>query len=135
MHFDVVTLFPDMLDALLKHGITQRAYAQKRFSLRAWNPRAYTDDAYHRVDDRPYGGGPGMVMLAEPLVRTLDAVAEDAKASGRPAGRVVYLSPQGAPLSHSTVLRLGNESSLVLLAGRYEGVDERFLSKRGSIHR
>jgi tRNA (guanine37-N1)-methyltransferase len=124
MRFDVVTLFPPMFAALSEHGITGRALHAGLWQLRTWNPRDFTSDNYRTVDDRPYGGGPGMVMLAEPLERTLAA----AQAAG--AGRVVYLSPQGARLDHRKVMALSAESALTLLCGRYEGVDERLLARR-----
>jgi len=124
MRFDVVTLFPAMFAALSEHGITSRALQAGLWQLRTWNPRDFTTDNYHTVDDRPYGGGPGMVMLAEPLERALEA----AQAAG--AGRVVYLSPQGARLDHRKVMALCGESALTLLCGRYEGVDERLLRRR-----
>jgi tRNA (guanine37-N1)-methyltransferase len=92
--------------------------------LTTWNPRDFTTDNYRTVDDRPYGGGPGMVMLAEPIERTLDAV----KASG--GGKVMYLSPQGRKLDHGRVMEFSGENSLTLLCGRYEGIDERLLARR-----
>jgi len=124
MRFDVVTLFPAMLAAVSEQGITSRALQAGLWQLRTWNPRDFTADPYRTVDDRPYGGGPGMVMLAEPLERTLDAV----QAAG--GGRVIYLSPQGGRLDHRKVMALSQESALTLLCGRYEGVDERLLQRR-----
>ncbi|HZM33266.1 MAG TPA: tRNA (guanosine(37)-N1)-methyltransferase TrmD [Burkholderiales bacterium] len=124
MRFDVVTLFPEMLAAVATSGITGRAREAGLWQLGAWNPRDFTTDNYRTVDDRPYGGGPGMVMLAEPLAKTLDAV----RAAG--GGRVLYLSPQGRRLDHAAVVRLSGESALTLLCGRYEGVDERLLERR-----
>jgi tRNA (guanine37-N1)-methyltransferase len=121
---DVVTLFPQMFAAVAESGITARALQTGLWQLRTWNPRDFTTDNYRTVDDRPYGGGPGMVMLAEPLERTLDAV----KAGG--GGRVIYLSPQGARLDHGKVMALSKESAMTLLCGRYEGVDERLLARR-----
>jgi tRNA (guanine37-N1)-methyltransferase len=123
IRFDVVTLFPEMLAALTGSGITGRALEAGLWSLTTWNPRDFTTDNYRTVDDRPYGGGPGMVMLAEPLQRTLDAVR---KVSG---GRVIYLTPQGRKLEHKRVLEFSYEKSLTLLCGRYEGVDERLLER------
>ena len=123
IRFDVVTLFPDMLSAVAASGITGRAREAGLWRLATWNPRDFTSDNYRTVDDRPYGGGPGMVMLAEPLERALEA----AKAAG--AGRVVYLSPQGTRLDHARVVALAKESALTLLCGRYEGVDERLLER------
>ena len=124
MRFDVVTLFPAMFAAVTEHGITSRALQAGLWQLRTWNPRDFTSDNYRTVDDRPYGGGPGMVMLAEPLERSLDA----AKAAG--GGRVIYLSPQGTRLDHRKVMGLAQESAMTLLCGRYEGVDERLLRRR-----
>jgi tRNA (guanine37-N1)-methyltransferase len=124
IRFDVVTLFPQMFTALTESGITSRALEAGLWQLTTWNPRDFTTDNYRTVDDRPYGGGPGMVMLAEPLEKALDA----AKAAG--AGRVLYLSPQGRKLDHRKVLELSRESAVTLLCGRYEGVDERLLARR-----
>ena len=124
MRFDVVTLFPAMFAAVSEHGVTSRALQAGLWQLRTWNPRDFTADHYRTVDDRPYGGGPGMVMLAEPLERTLDAV----QVAG--GGRVIYLSPQGGRLDHRKVMALSQESALTLLCGRYEGVDERLLQRR-----
>ena len=124
MRFDVVTLLPQMFSAVTESGITSRALQAGLWQLRTWNPRDFTTDNYRTVDDRPYGGGPGMVMLAEPLEKALDA----ARAAG--GGRVIYLSPQGRKLDHRKVMELSGESSLTLLCGRYEGVDERLLERR-----
>ena len=124
LRVDVVTLFPQMFAAVTESGITSRALEAGLWQLKTWNPRDFTTDNYRTVDDRPYGGGPGMVMLAGPLEKALDA----AKAAG--AGRVVYLSPQGRKLDHRRVLELSKERALTLLCGRYEGVDERLLARR-----
>jgi tRNA (guanine37-N1)-methyltransferase len=124
IRFDAVTLFPEAFSAVTKSGITSRALDAGLWRLQTWNPRDFTTDNYRTVDDRPYGGGPGMVMLAEPLEKTLDAV----KAGG--GGRVIYLSPQGARLDHRKVMAISKESAVTLLCGRYEGVDERLLARR-----
>jgi tRNA (guanine37-N1)-methyltransferase len=124
IRFDVVTLFPEMFAAITGSGITSRALEAGLYSLTTWNPRDFTADRYRTVDDRPYGGGPGMVMLAEPLERALDGI----KVAG--GGRVIYLSPQGKKLDHRRVLEFSREKSLTLLCGRYEGVDERLLERR-----
>jgi tRNA (guanine37-N1)-methyltransferase len=124
IRFDVVTLFPEMFGAVTGSGITSRALEAGLWSLTTWNPRDFTTDNYRTIDDRPYGGGPGMVMLAEPLERTLAAVR---KVSG---GRVVYLTPQGRKLDHGKVMELVGEKAVTLLCGRYEGVDERLLEAR-----
>jgi tRNA (guanine37-N1)-methyltransferase len=124
IRFDVVTLFPEMFAALTKSGITSRALQAQLWSLETWNPRDFTEDNYRTVDDRPYGGGPGMVMLAEPLEKALQA----AKLAG--GGRVFYMSPQGRKLEHAKVMQLAKENAVTLLCGRYEGVDERLLRRR-----
>ena len=124
IRFDVVTLFPEMFAAITASGITARALQRRLWRLEAWNPRDFTADAYRSVDDRPYGGGPGMVMLAEPLERALDAL----QAAG--GGPVTYLSPQGRKLDHAKVVELAGREAVTLLCGRYEGVDERLLRRR-----
>ena len=124
IRFDAVTLFPEMFSAITKSGITSRALEAGLWRLETWNPRDFTTDNYRTVDDRPYGGGPGMVMLAAPLEKALDA----ARAAG--GGRVIYLSPQGERLAHRKVIALARESALTLLCGRYEGIDERLLARR-----
>jgi tRNA (guanine37-N1)-methyltransferase len=124
IRFDVITLFPEMFAAIMQSGITSRALQAGLWRLQTWNPRDFTTDNYRTVDDRPYGGGPGMVMLAEPLEKALDA----ARAAG--GGRVVYLSPQGRKLDQRKVMEMSKEVSLTLLCGRYEGVDERLLERR-----
>ena len=124
IRFDVVTLFPEMFVAVTKSGITSRALEAGLWSLATWNPRDFTEDNHRTVDDRPYGGGPGMVMLAEPLERALEA----ARNAG--GGRVFYLSPQGRKLDHAKVMKLAGEKALTLLCGRYEGVDQRLLERR-----
>jgi tRNA (guanine37-N1)-methyltransferase len=129
MRFDVVTLFPEMFQSVSQWGITRRAFEQQLVSMQAWNPRDFTSDNYRTVDDRPYGGGPGMVMLAEPLDAALDAAITANQAQGG-CGRVVYLSPQGARLDHAGVTRFTSSGGAVLLCGRYEAVDERLLAAR-----
>ena len=124
IRFDVVTLFPEMLAAVTACGITARALQRGLWHVQAWNPRDFTTDAYRSVDDRPYGGGPGMVMLGEPLEKTLDAV----RAAG--GGPVLYLSPQGRRLDHAKVVEVAGRKAVTLLCGRYEGVDERLLRRR-----
>jgi tRNA (guanine37-N1)-methyltransferase len=124
IRFDAITLFPEMFSAVTQSGITARALQAGLWQLQTWNPRDFTTDNYRTVDDRPYGGGPGMVMLAGPLEKALDAV----RAAG--GGRVVYLSPQGRRLDQRRVSALARESAITLLCGRYEGVDERLLERR-----
>jgi len=124
IRFDVVTLFPEVFAAVSGSGITSRALAAGLWSLSTWNPRDFTTDNYRTVDDRPYGGGPGMVMLAGPIEAALNAV----KAGG--GGRVIYLSPQGRRLDHAKVLEFAAEERFTLLCGRYEGIDERLIVRR-----
>jgi len=124
IRFDVVTLFPEMFAAVTHSGISGRALETGLWSLGLWNPRDFTKDNYRTVDDRPYGGGPGMLMLAEPLEQALDA----AKDAG--GGKVIYLSPQGRKLDHEKVMELAGREATTLLCGRYEGVDERLLQRR-----
>ncbi|MEO6354746.1 MAG: tRNA (guanosine(37)-N1)-methyltransferase TrmD [Oxalobacteraceae bacterium] len=127
MQFDVVTLFPEMFVALTQSGVTRRAFEQKKFELTLWNPRQFTHDNHRTVDDRPYGGGPGMVMLAQPLDAAIGAAKARQAVLGLPAPKVVYLSPQGNTLSHQRVMYLTRQAGLVLLCGRYEAIDQRLL--------
>ncbi|MGE0356898.1 MAG: tRNA (guanosine(37)-N1)-methyltransferase TrmD [Burkholderiales bacterium] len=130
MRFDVVTIFPGMFEAVTRHGITRRALEEGGFDFRAWNPRDFVDDPHRTVDDRPYGGGPGMVMLAGPLERAIDAAVARQSAAGVERTQVVLLSPQGERLSDSLARQLAQSQGLVLVAGRYEGVDERLIRRR-----
>jgi tRNA (guanine37-N1)-methyltransferase len=129
MQFDVVTLFPEMFSAITQSGITRRAFEQKKCALSLWNPRDFTTDSYRTIDDRPYGGGPGMVMLAKPLEAAIDAAKARQMQQGLSRPRVVYLSPQGQALTHARVMQFTSESGLVLLCGRYEAVDQRLLDR------
>lgn len=132
MVFDIITLFPQMFDALTQYGITRRAAEQGHYVLKTWNPRDFTIDNYRSIDDRPYGGGPGMVMLAEPLAGAINAARQRQATSGIKKTRVLYLSPQGRLLTHSVVEELvaRQDEGLILLAGRYEGVDERLIRQQ-----
>jgi tRNA (guanine37-N1)-methyltransferase len=123
MRFDVITLFPQMIQAMVGEGVTGRAVASGLVELSLWNPRDYTDDTHRTVDDRPYGGGPGMVMLAEPLRAAITAARK-----AQPEARVAYLSPQGRRLDQAGVRELAERDGIILVAGRYEGVDERLIS-------
>lgn len=123
MRFDVITLFPAMFSAIVEHGITRRAHQQRLWALGTWNPRDYVDDAHRTIDDRPFGGGPGMVMMAPPLADAVAAV----KASGGGA-KVIAFAANGTALNDSQVRRLAQSGdSLALVCGRYEGIDQRFL--------
>ena len=130
MRFDVITLFPDMFAALTEWGVTRRAHEQGRFRLATWNPRDFTTDNYRTVDDRPYGGGPGMVMLAEPLERAIDAARAAQLQAGLAAPRVILMSPQGRVLDHAGVMELAGRDGAVVLCGRYEGIDQRLIGRR-----
>jgi tRNA (guanine37-N1)-methyltransferase len=123
MDFNVITLFPEMFAALTQHGITARAFENKLASLQCWNPRDFTTDNHKTVDDRPYGGGPGMVMLIEPLEKAIVA----AKQKAGEKTKVIHLSPSGKRLTHEKVMELSRQEGLILLASRYEGVDQRLL--------
>lgn len=125
MRFDIVTLFPELFDAHLKHGVTRRAFDGGAVQVQLWPLRDFAEDAYRRVDDRPYGGGPGMVMLAEPLQRALSAVR--AQRVDRSAAPVVHFSPAGRRLDQALVREFAAGPGAVLLCGRYEGVDQRFI--------
>lgn len=129
MQFDVVSLFPEMFAALTQSGVTRRAFEQQRWGLSLWNPRDFTSDNHRTVDDRPYGGGPGMVMMARPLEAAIGAARQRQAALGLPTPRVVFMSPQGRALTHERVMQLKMEPGLVLLCGRYEAVDQRLLDR------
>jgi tRNA (guanine37-N1)-methyltransferase len=121
MRFDVITLFPDMFEAI-RQGITGRAIERGQVDLQLWNPRDYSHDVHRTVDDRPYGGGPGMVMKVEPL----RAAILDARAAA-PGSKVIYMSPQGRPFTQAAAQQMSEQPGVILLAGRYEGIDERLL--------
>lgn len=130
---DVITLFPEMFEALTQHGITSRAKQKGLYDLSCWNPRDFTTDNHKTVDDRPYGGGPGMVMLAEPLAKAIQAAkvaqAERNDQQGQEEYKswVIHLSPAGKPLTHQKVMQLKEMPNIILLASRYEGVDQRLI--------
>ncbi|MGI9310572.1 MAG: tRNA (guanosine(37)-N1)-methyltransferase TrmD [bacterium] len=124
MDIAVLTIFPRMLDAVAEHGIVAQALGKGALTLRRWNPRDFTEDAHRAVDDRPYGGGPGMLMKPAPLAKAIDA----AKLENR--GPVVYLSPQGERLDQALLAEFAELPALILLAGRYEGIDERIVDSR-----
>lgn len=127
--YDVITLFPEMFTALTGSGITRRARDRGLYEIAFHNPRDFTTDPHRTVDDRPYGGGPGMVMLAEPLVQSIrQARAAQLAACGQ-QGHVIYLSPQGRRLDQAGVLELAQHPGLILLCGRYEGVDQRLIDR------
>jgi tRNA (guanine37-N1)-methyltransferase len=133
MRFEVVTLFPQMFDALTGYGVTRRAHERGLWSLRTWNPRDFTRDAHRTVDDRPFGGGPGMILMAEPLALAVEAVRAGAPGvEAAPSSvHVIGLSASGVPLTDAKVRELARSAaagrSLLLVCGRYEGVDQRFV--------
>ena len=126
MRFDVLTLFPELFAPLLTSGVTRRAFESKQVEVVLWNPRDFAEGNYRRVDDRPFGGGPGMVMMAEPLSACLDA----ALAARGAAAPVVLFSPIGETLNHRVVEQWSGGEGAVLVCGRYEGIDQRFIDAR-----
>ena len=130
MRIDVVTLFPELVAHACGFGVTGRARERGVWQLGLWNPRDFATDAYRTIDDRPYGGGPGMVLMAGPLTQALAAARAAQADAGCARGRTVYLSPAGTPLTHSAVMEFAADSrALTLLAGRYEGVDQRVVER------
>lgn len=127
MRFDVITLFPELFEPFFKSGITRRAFESGQVQVKLWNPRDFADGNYRRVDDRPFGGGPGMVMLAEPLWRCLQAVRLDRAEVASAQAPVLLFSPIGQRLDHSAVAAWSHSAGAVLLCGRYEGIDQRFI--------
>lgn len=131
MRFDVITLFPELFAPFLTSGVTRRAYESGLVEVRLWNPRDFADGKYRRVDDRPFGGGPGMVMLAEPLTLCLEHLRADRATCGVPSTRdqapTVLFSPIGQTLNHTGVERWSASDGAVLICGRYEGLDQRFI--------
>ena len=129
LQIDAVTLFPPMFEAVTEYGVTGRARERRLYELVLWNPRDFAGNAYRSIDDRPYGGGPGMVMMAEPVEKAVLAARQRQKSSGVMRPRVVHLTPQGRLLDHRRAAELSREQGLVMLAGRYEGVDERLVKR------
>ena len=125
MRIDVVTLFPEFVQGCAAIGVVGRAQERDLLQVQTWNPRDFATDNYRRVDERPFGGGPGMVMLIDPLRATLAA----ARAAAAEAAKVIYLSPQGTRLTQDKVVEFAQRDRLILLCGRYEGVDERLLER------
>jgi len=129
MWIGIITLFPEMFTTLTDYGVTGRAFREGKATLKLWNPRDYTNDKHRTVDDRPYGGGPGMLMKVEPLAKAIAAAKDestDKGYNGKPA-KVIYMSPQGRPLKQKHLKELSADSKLIMVAGRYEGIDERLI--------
>ena len=129
MRFDVITLFPDLFAPFLAQGITRRAYESGQVDVTLWNLRDHAEGTYRRVDDRPFGGGPGMVMLAEPLERALGAVASAREAAGAPRAPVVLFTPTGRRIDQALVREWAAGPGATLLCGRYEGIDQRVIDR------
>ncbi|MCW3481572.1 tRNA (guanosine(37)-N1)-methyltransferase TrmD [Neisseriaceae bacterium JH1-16] len=130
MQIDVVSLFPEMFDSITRFGVSRRALETGIWGFGGWNPRDFTSNNYRTVDDRPYGGGPGMVMLIDPLEKALDAARQRQREAGVEQSHVVYLSPQGTRFDHAKAVELSQRPGLILLCGRYEGVDERLIERQ-----
>ena len=128
--YSVISLFPEMFDAIADFGVTRRGLDEKAWALQCFNPREFAVNAYKTIDDRPYGGGPGMVMMAEPLNAALDAAVKQQVAAGVAKPKVVYVTPQAKPITDAGIRDLANEDGLIFLCGRYEGVDERLIKAR-----
>ncbi|MBU6437804.1 MAG: tRNA (guanosine(37)-N1)-methyltransferase TrmD [Betaproteobacteria bacterium] len=133
MRIDCLTLLPELVEGFVQHGVIRRAFDASQgtpaITLQCWNPRDFAQDVHRTVDDRPYGGGPGMVMLAAPLEAALRAAQAARQAAGVAPGPVLLLSPAGAPLTHARVMSLVHSPGAVLVCGRYEGVDQRFIDR------
>lgn len=126
MRFDLITLFPELVLPFLQCGVTRRAFEGEQIKVQCWNPRDFADGAYRRVDDRPFGGGPGMVMLAEPLFRCLQAIRAD-RGQARAQAPLILFSPIGQRLDQTLVQSHSQGPGAILLCGRYEGIDQRFI--------
>jgi len=122
MKFDIVTLFPEMVESVANIGVLGRAIKNGQIQLNSWNPRDYTTDKHRTVDDRPYGGGPGMLMKVQPLKLAIESAKQAA-----PQSRVIYMSPQGKTVTQQDVIKLAEQPGVILIAGRYEGIDERII--------
>jgi tRNA (guanine37-N1)-methyltransferase len=127
MRFDIITLFPELFAPFMASGVTRRAFASGQVDVRLWNPRDHAEGNYRRVDDRPFGGGPGMVMMAEPLARCLAAIRADRAEAVATQAPLVLFSPIGQRLDHGAVAQWSVSGGAILLCGRYEGIDQRFI--------
>ncbi|EMR12169.1 tRNA (guanine-N(1)-)-methyltransferase [Methylophaga lonarensis MPL] len=126
MHLGVISLFPEMYRAVADYGVTGRAVSQGRLVLNFWNPRDFAQDKHRTVDDRPYGGGPGMVMKVEPLQAAINAAKQQLGSDTK----VIYLSPQGQVLDQQSLVTMSQRQSMIVIAGRYEGIDERLIASQ-----
>ena len=130
MRFDLITLFPELFTPFFSSGVTRRAYASAQVDVRLWNPRDWAEGNYRRVDDRPFGGGPGMVMLAEPLLACLQAIRAARAEAPQAQAPLVLFSPIGQRLDHGGVQHWAHSQGAILLCGRYEGIDQRFIDSQ-----
>ena len=133
MRFDIITLLPELFEPFLKSGVTRRAYESGLVDVHLWNPRDFASGNYRRVDDRPFGGGPGMVMMAEPLMACLKAIRQE-RGDARAQAPLVLFSPIGQTLNHAAVQNWSDSPGAVLLCGRYEGIDQRFIDQEVDVH-
>ncbi|HJM59514.1 MAG TPA: tRNA (guanosine(37)-N1)-methyltransferase TrmD [SAR86 cluster bacterium] len=124
MKFEVVTIFPELINEFITHGIISKAITLKKLSVNTWNPRDYSEDKGRRLDDKPYGGGPGMLLQAEPLIRTIDAIKKEKET------HVVYMAPHGKILDQERVIELSSKENITIISGRYEGIDQRVEDSR-----
>ncbi|GAB6034759.1 tRNA (guanosine(37)-N1)-methyltransferase TrmD [Galenea microaerophila] len=129
LRFDVVTLFPEMFAAITDSGVTSRAFNKGLVAFHPCNPRQFATDRHQSVDDRPYGGGPGMLMMYPPMKASVEQIQQQVKQQGIEKSHVIYLSPQGQPLTQKRVEQLAQMPAITLVCGRYEGIDERFIQK------
>ncbi len=130
MRFDLISLFPELFEPFLKSGVTRRAYETGLVEVKLWNLRDFAEGNYRRVDDRPFGGGPGMVMMAEPLALCLEKIRADRAICAVPAVPTVLFSPVGQTLNHAAVERWSGSDGAILICGRYEGLDQRFIDEQ-----
>jgi len=126
--FDVITLMPEMISALTDYGVTGRAFKDKKIDMHLWNPRDFTNDVHKTVDDRPYGGGPGMLMMVEPIVSSIAAAKKRQNDLGLKKSMVIHMTPKGRVLDNKLAKNLSKQKGLILIASRYEGADERINS-------
>jgi tRNA (guanine37-N1)-methyltransferase len=129
MRFDVLTIFPEMFQAITQYGVTSRAFSKEILHLKTWNPRDFTSDPRKTVDDRAYGGGPGMVMMVGPLETSLQAVKKDIASSSNKQGPTVLMSPQGRVFDQDLAKELSQLEQITFVCGRYEAVDQRFIER------
>jgi tRNA (guanine37-N1)-methyltransferase len=125
--FDVISIMPQMFDVIKSDGVVSRALRDSKVNLNLWNPRDYVNDVHHTIDDRPYGGGPGMVMMIEPLVKTIRDIKKNHETKKVHNSKVIYLSPKGKRLDQKKLIELSKIDNMILISGRYEGVDQRVI--------